>query len=525
MTRSNDLEVLRRAAEGHLKHRCALAEAEAADVSRLLHELRVHQSELEMQNSELLETRGQLEAALAGYTELYDFAPVGYFTLDRRGVIQQLNLAAAHLLEDNRSALTGRAFSDFVEPDHQAAFADALHRAVIGANHEHCELALVRKSSAETPLFVHIELAPNPNQPDATLRAVVVDITQARLAQEALLKHQETFRAIMSASPDLVYYVDRRFAIQYINRVPAGLDIAAVMGTDATAYVAPEYQSMVRQTLHDVFETGRTGRFEVLARGEHDRPTWYETIVAPVFNGTDVLYATLLSRDITERVEAAQRHKALSQRLVGAQEAARRHLAGELHDRTSANLAALGINFEVAEMALKSGDWQEVGARMHDNRALVQDTEASIREICAELRPPALDYAGLAPAIEAYASQFSRRTGIAVRLECSQTAIKLPAHLESTLFRIVQEALNNVAKHAAAKAVNVTLQLDRETVRLSVSDDGIGFDPVRQSETGGQGIITMREMAEFIGAGLELLTRPGNGVRISVAIPCAEQTT
>jgi PAS domain S-box-containing protein len=397
MTRSNDLEMLRLAAEARLKHRCVVAEAETEDVRRLLHELQVHQIELEMQNAELVDIRAQLENSLARYTELYDFAPVGYFTLDRRGAILQLNLAVARLLGSTRAALTGTLFSSVVEPGYQATFADMLHRAAVSDVHESCELALARPAIAR---FVHIEIAPS--QADVTLRAVVVDIT--------------------------------------------------------------------------------------------------------------------------ERVETEQRYKALSLRLLEAQESARRQLAGELHDRTSANLAALVINLDVAEMALKSRDWQEVGARMHDNRALVQDTEASIREICAQLRPPALDYAGLAPAIEAYAGQFSRRTGIAVRLECPQTAVKLPAHLESTLFRIVQEALNNVAKHAAAKAVNVTLQLDRETVRLSVSDDGIGIDPARLRESNGRGIITMREMAEFIGASFELLTRPGNGVEINVALPCSKLT-
>jgi signal transduction histidine kinase len=106
--------------------------------------------------------------------------------------------------------------------------------------------------------------------------------------------------------------------------------------------------------------------------------------------------------DITHRIEAEQRIKGMSLRLLGAQEEARRLLANELHNRTSANLAALGVNLDVADIALNSCDWQEISARMSDNRALVQDTQSSIREICAELRPPALDYAGLIPAIESH---------------------------------------------------------------------------------------------------------------------------
>lgn len=515
MPRSKELEALHRAAETRLKHRCTTAEADAADAVRLLHELQVHQIELEMQNHELLEARGQLESALSHYTELYDFAPVGYFTLDRRGVIRQLNLHAARLLGSNRSALIGQAFSSFIETGQQAAFADVLHRAAIGTSQESCDFGLIGESAVQTHRYVHVDIAPSPS--DAALRAVVVDITAARLAQDALERHQTTFKAIMTASPDLVYYVDRQFGIQYINRVPAGLSVGAVMGTDATEYVAPEQRLMVRHTLREVFEFGVTRRFTVLARGDNDRPTWYETIVAPVYVGPEVAYATLLSRDITERVEAEQRYKAMSLRLLGAQEAARRQLAGELHDRTSANLAALGINLDVTDMALNSADWLEVGARMSDNRALLEDTVASIREICTELRPPVLDYAGLMPAIEAYASQFSRRTGIVVTLDCTGNATKLATHVESALFRIVQEALTNVAKHAEAHDVQVRLSWVGAGLHLTVTDDGRGFDAASVTAQG-QGLITMRESAAFCGAEFYLVSSPGGGTRVQVDI-------
>jgi len=515
MTRQSDLEALRSAAEARLKHRCMLAEVKAEDATRLLHELQVHQIELEMQNSELQTTRNQLEAALAGYTELYDFAPVGYFTLDRRGIIRKLNLAGARLLNTNRAALKGSSFSDFVETQYQTVFADALHQAASSEIQASCELALAPQSTAPPTSFVHIEITPSDSE--ANLLVVVVNITAARLAQDALKQHLETFNAIMSATPDLVYYVDSQFTIRYINRVPAGLSMDAVIGTDVTSYVAPEYRAMVQHTLSVVFETGRTGRFEILARREDERPVWYDTWVAPIFNDSKVVYAALLARDITERVESAQRLKAISQRLLGAQESARRQLSNELHGRTSANLAALGINLKVTEMALAAQDWQQVSVTMADIHALVQDTEASIREICAELRPPSLDYAGLAPAVEAYASLFFQRTGIAVNLDCATATMKLAPNLESTLFRIVQEALTNVAKHAEARSVQIQLHRLGSRLHLNINDDGRGFD-ISSASSHGLGIITMREMAEFSSAEFKLNSSPGNGTQIQVEL-------
>jgi two-component system CheB/CheR fusion protein len=159
---------------------------------------------------------------------------------------------------------------------------------------------------------------------------------------------------------------------------------------------------------------------------------------------------------------------------------------------------------------------------MGDNRALVEDTSASIREICAELRPPALDYAGLLPAIESYANLFARRTGIAIQINNTGHEEKLTPEIKSNLFRIVQEALTNVAKHAEASMINIELALDGPLLRLSVSDDGSGFELARL-DSHGLGIINMREMAEFSGGSFYLASTPGGGTRISVELPIAEK--
>lgn len=229
--------------------------------------------------------------------------------------------------------------------------------------------------------------------------------------------------------------------------------------------------------------------------------------------------AVVIHENITERIEGARRLKALSTRLIEVQETARRRLAGELHDRTSANLAAIGINLEVAWMALQARDWQACADRMGDNRALVEDTTASIREICADLRPPALDHGGLVPAVEAYADLFARRTGLRVEVDCQGREVALATDLESILFRIAQEALTNVAKHAQAGSVHVEVRLDRRFQSLAVYDDGVGLDLAGLADARGLGIINMREMAEFAGGSLVIESSPGQGTRVHVKIP------
>lgn len=524
MNRDGDTKDLRARAEALLKGGDASADTEPAESLRLVHELQVHQIELEMQNSALLENHAELEAALARYTTLYDFAPAGYFTLDRHGAIQRLNLAGARLLGAPRSALKGRAFSGYVDFPSQAEFAALLHRAVTAGDSAQGEIVLVHPAPSTEQVFVHLEVAPG--ETDDTVNLVAVDVSALRRAREALDRQTEILHCIADSTPDLVYTVDRDCRLQYINRVPAGLDPPDVIGTDVTRYVAAEHQDRVRRAIAQVFESGLAGRFEALARGPHDRPTWYETVVAPVFQGREVAHAALLSRDITERIEAARRLRALSRRLIGAQETARRRLAGELHDRTSANLAAIIINMDAAALAMEQREWDGLAERLADNRALVEDTAASIREICTELRPPALDYAGLVPALESYVAQFGQRTGIPVAFRCEGREEKLAPATESALFRIAQEALTNVAKHAGAARAAVELDLGARPLRLAVSDDGHGFETsfatTTPGATGGQGIITMREMAEFSGGTFTLHSRPGEGTRIIVYLPDTE---
>lgn len=223
-----------------------------------------------------------------------------------------------------------------------------------------------------------------------------------------------------------------------------------------------------------------------------------------------------------ERAHYARRVAELSRHLVAVQEAARRRLSGELHDRTSPNLAAIDINFGLIARAFPAEGFPDLAARLEDTRALIKDTSASIREICADLRPPVLDYAGLPAALETYASQFSARTGIRVTTRAVNPARRLAPDNESLLFRIVQESLTNSAKHAGAASIDIFLDNEASPAVLTLADDGTGFSPELLGDKGlecGQGILSMREMAEFAGGKFSIDSAPGKGTRIRVEIP------
>lgn len=223
-----------------------------------------------------------------------------------------------------------------------------------------------------------------------------------------------------------------------------------------------------------------------------------------------------------ERADHARRLQELAHSMVDLQEQERRWLSSELHDRSSANLAAIDMNFRNLAGSLSPAALSSVEDLLADTRALLEDTTASIRDICSHLRPALLDYAGLWPALESYAQQFSRRTGIGVNIEKSVQHVRFAPNIESKLFRIVQEALLNSAKHSRAESVAVRMEQGDACTVLAISDNGQGFDPASLGHSGekpGMGLIMMRERAEFFGGRFSFKTEPGQGVHIRVAIP------
>ena len=188
-----DAAELRRRAEARLKGQRTEDGGQRTEVEtvRLVHELQVHQIELEMQNEELQQARATADALLAQYVELYDFAPTGYFTLDREGTIRQLNLNGARLLGGERSGLVPRRFGLFVAESDRRAFSDFLEQVFASAARQSCEVTLPRAGSQ--PLVVQIEGTRSADGQEC--RAVVLDLTARQQAEAALRQKAEALRA------------------------------------------------------------------------------------------------------------------------------------------------------------------------------------------------------------------------------------------------------------------------------------------------------------------------------------------
>lgn len=253
-----------------------------------------------------------------------------------------------------------------------------------------------------------------------------------------------------------------------------------------------------------------------------------EVIASPLWGDDGAFQGIIESvRDITERRRSeeslqryAQRLRALTARLAELSELERQRLARELHDQVGQNLTALGINLNIIRMQVAENSGAE--PRLADSLDLVEQTAEKIRDLMADLRPPVLDDYGLLAALHWYGEQFTRRTGIDVLVQGEESLPRTSAHLENALFRIAQEALMNVAKHAQTAQAKVRVEVASDAVHMTVEDDGVGFDatvPPSAAGAHGWGLLTMNERALAVGGSCQVQSVPGEGTRIVVEVP------
>ncbi|MGW0161083.1 GAF domain-containing sensor histidine kinase [Mycobacterium sp. NPDC003323] len=234
------------------------------------------------------------------------------------------------------------------------------------------------------------------------------------------------------------------------------------------------------------------------------------------------LHQARLHRQLVARERA---HENFVEQVIEAQELERRRLAGDIHDGISQRLVTLSYWLDAASRAV-AADPAAAGDQLGKARELVDLTLQEARAAISGLRPPVLDDLGLAGGLASLARSIPQ-----LDLEVELAEQRLPDHIELALYRIAQECLQNVVKHAQATRAKLTFSTTAEAARLEITDDGIGFDtlehPLGGDDMGGYGLLSMAERAEIVGGRLHIRSRPGSGTTVTASIPlpnCADTT-
>lgn len=355
----------------------------------------------------------------------------------------------------------------------------------------------------------------------------------------ALAASEECYRALVEFSPDAIF-VHHHYQIGYVNLAACRLLGASkpeqLLARSMLEFIDRNYHTLVQERIIAVTKgepiPPLEARFIRLDGTEVD----VEVIGVSVCVEEDMGVQTIV-RDITARKQAETKNtrlleevqqqrahlRVLHQRMLEVQENERKALARELHDRVGQNLTALGIDLNIikAQLPFDTLLINNVAACLNEACALVVQTTELVRDVMADLHPPMLDDYGLRAALAWYGELISRRTGLVVVLERDVAEVRLPETIEFTLFRIAQEAFNNVVKHARATQVDVNLSVDNHVIRLQIADNGRGLEAKRLEDGAvhpSWGLLTMSERADAIGGRCWLSSEPGQGTTVIVEV-------
>jgi PAS domain S-box-containing protein len=418
-----------------------------ADPQRLLHELQVHHVELEMQNAELQESRDRMEALLEKFTDLYDFAPVGYLSLDEAGRILEVNLTGAALLGAGRATLINRRLPAYITPASRKVFLKFLAEVFAGAGKKVCEAPLQRQNGTVFWADFHGTAAISGRNKQKWCRLVMSDITALKRAEEA----QRRMEALAVSNEELRQEIARRRVVE-----------------------------------------------ESLKQSERR-----------------------LSRSLKQSHYMQEHLRHLSRQVLRAQEEERKRISRELHDVIAQTLT--GISIRLATLKQEAGrNLKGFDRKLANTQRLVEKSVDIIHQFARELRPAVLDDLGLIPALHTFMKHFTTRTGVHARLTAFAAVEQLDAARRTVLFRVAQEGLTNVARHAEAGRVEIDIHKMPGWICMTIKDDGKSFQVERVLlARGGNrlGLLGMRERLEMVGGRFDVESVPGKGTTITAQIP------
>ena len=353
---------------------------------------------------------------------------------------------------------------------------------------------------------------------------------EREMAERALRESEQRFRRIFESNMVGILFWKTNGNVteandSFLNMVGytrEDLLSGAVRWSDMTP---PEYHPLDEKALQEIALLGSCHPFEK----EYIRKNGTRV---PVMVGGTMLDGSRDSGvcfviDITSRksTEAAllqlkEQLQTLSHRLIEVQETERRHLARELHDEIGQNLTAAKINLQTI---LSYPDPSALEHRIEESIVLLDQLLEQTRSLSLDLRPPLLDHLGLVPTLRWYASQQAHRSRIRIYFQGSEGVARLSSLIETTCFRVAQEAITNAVRHSKAVSMTVTLRIHDQNLHLRVFDDGIGFDPSkvisRATEGAGLGWIGMRERVSLAGGRIECKSSPETGTEINAWFP------
>ncbi|MDP2931889.1 MAG: PAS domain S-box protein [Chloroflexota bacterium] len=439
-----------------------------------------------------------LKATLADFRNVITRSADGVIITDREGRILMVNPAAEVLFHRKPGELTGTMFG----------FPLALERAA--------EIEIVDDSGVSA--IVEMRTVATEWEGKNAYLATLRDITTRKQAEESLRQDETRLRLLLGQMPCLLWTTDtdlRHTSSSGAALADINLQPDQVVGMTMAEYLNTSDPQNVVIAAHRRALAGLPVTYEFFnpALGKT-----YLSHVEPLRSLEGEINGVIgVAFDITENKQAEARLLALSRRLVEVQENERHAIARELHDETGQSLAISKIMLDRAIKSLP----ETMTSGLREIQGILTQLIAQVREMSLNLRPSMLDDLGLLPTLLWHFERYTSRTGVQVNFTHDSLPAQLPMEIRTAAFRMVQEALNNVAKHAGVSSVDVRARVESGRLSLKVEDHGAGFDPAAVTPTS-TGLNSMQERAYLLGGELMVDSSPGCGTCVTAELPLPE---
>ncbi len=364
-----------------------------------------------------------------------------------------------------------------------------------------------------------------------TNEALRSEIAERKLAVKAVKQAEDRTRLIIDTIPTMAWSLAPDGALEFLNQRwldYTGLSLKEGI-EEPTRTVHPDDLSRVLEKWLVIKATSEVYEDELRLQRADGEYRWFLVRVAPLLDEQGNIVKWFgASVDIEDRrraeknlEEAHRQLKLLSRRRVKVQEEERRHLARELHDEIGQALTAAKINLQAA---LEEPDHAKA-KRIHETTAILERLLGQVRQISLNLRPSTLDDLGLVPALRSLLDEQGRLASVAVRFSAKNMPENLDPEIQTTCFRIAQEAITNAVRHARSTQIRVDLSHENGNLRLQIRDNGTGFDAESaQAQTIGLGLVGMKERAALVGGRTRIMASRGKGATVDVTLPLTSQS-
>jgi len=359
----------------------------------------------------------------------------------------------------------------------------------------------------------------------------MIDISFRRKMEEDLKSSEEKWRSLFEYTPSIIFTIDKNYKITNINRsLSKRFDVVEIIGKSGFELIHKDEYDRVKKIIDGVFSSKEASSFTVRSNDPDDQQSYFTVQAVPVIKKNITEGITLIATDITEKILAEEKIRetneslhALAAHLQTVREEERTMISREIHDQLGQELTALKMDIAFLSKKINKAktdpDWDEIQDGLRSMTEITDQTINSVRRIARELRPDILDKLGLREAIEWQAEEFTKRTGIDAIVSISPGEFEFDMGLNTTIFRIVQESLTNVARHSGATRSKIGLILDQKNIYLSIEDNGRGITEDEIENAKSLGLVGIKERVYSVNGKLSITGNENRGTKLQIIIP------